>query len=177
MNNSCAFPALLLFCVLIPWLIAGMWWCIFSIASFCRQAWKQSSLQRAPQRPDRHQGNLLSFQKLSNSYLLSSWLPLASLPLLPPTPSFLLSSCFLHCGVGVRSRSGSQTRFSFQVSLLCTAFVHWLHLPPQSLFVLVASALNCVTPTLILTWSNDWMQKSSLDCLFILSLTNNWCGL
>lgn len=115
------------------WFITRIWWYSLSISSFSSQAWKQSSLETAPQRLDRHQGYLHSLQKLPNSYLLSSWLPLASLPLLPPTPSLILSSCFLHFRVGVQSRRVSQTHLSFQVSLFCTAFVHWLHPPPPSL--------------------------------------------
>lgn len=93
------------------WLIVGIWCSSLSIGSFCLQAWKPSSLQRAPQTLDRHRGYLLSLQKLPNSYLLSSWLPLASLSLLPPTPSLILSSCFFSfelvhkAGVALRDSS------------------------------------------------------------------------
>lgn len=49
------------------WLIIGIWFCSFSIASLCLQAWRRSSLRRAPSSLDRRRGYLLIFWKLPNS--------------------------------------------------------------------------------------------------------------
>lgn len=71
-------------------------------------------------------------------------LPLASLPLLPPTPRLILSSCFfslvLECKAGVALRHFSFSELCFELTL-CTDSTCL----PQSLFVLVAFC--CVTPT------------------------------
>lgn len=115
---------------------------------------------------DRQRGYLLSIQKLPNSYLLSSWLPLASLSLPPPSPSLILSSCFFSLEsvhkAGVALGDGSVFKFF----CFWTVFARWLWLPPESLMVLVDAPLICVALTQTPLWSNDCKCKKELRVYF-----------
>lgn len=175
MNNSCDLTGLLLLRKVVCMCIficcsCDLWFeCdgkVFYRRLFSYKDEKPSSLLRAPQRPDRHRGYLLSFQKLPNSYLLSSWLPLASLSLLPPTPSLIFSSCFfrleLECQAGVVLRDTSVFEsFCFQLCLradstrLPGACLSLLHQPP--------------TVTLLCCCYDDLMTEavSSFECVFV----------
>lgn len=86
-----------------------------------------------------------NFQTL---YLLSSWLPLASLSSLPPTPSLILSSFFLQFGVGhIKEERLSETLEFSSFLLFWTVFARWLWRVPKSLQPVVACSLR---PSLLL---------------------------
>lgn len=126
------------------WLIVGIWFSSFSIASLCPQAWIRSSLRQVPSSLDRRRGYLLSFWKLPNSlftFILASSCKLVfSASYSKSNPLILF---FLQFGVGhIKQERVLETLEFSSFLLFWTVFARCLWLLPKSLQPVGACCLS-----------------------------------
>lgn len=152
------------------WLIAGMCCRRLSIGSFCLPSMSaKSSAERAPCRLLTGTGGIYSVSKnFQTLYLLSSWLPLASSSLLPPTPkSNPLILCLQFWGWCAEREWLSQTAHFSRLLSFWSVFA--ARLPSRACWCLLVQpscALLCCKHCCDLAMA-DTEKKTRSECVLI----------